>query len=221
MKKFIIIFLAALFASLTSLAQQHNWALFQKDNNSTNTASLDLGFDYGTVSTFRYSKFIYFHLPIMLNTDFTIPAGNQAFDDFRWRLSAQTRVLDWNNFGVILKYGAVIKRYESELARHIGFGREMAISAGYFRPKWFVAGDFGYDKTSITHIKHGETYKKYFPEAKDAWYESLAGSYNYGLQGGFSLKKIDINTRFGLHYDKRFKKHTIPYYGTLGVNYRF
>jgi hypothetical protein len=94
---------------------------------------------------------------------------------------------------------------------------------GYYRPKWFAAGEAGFDKAIVTDLKHTSAYKEQYPGVVDGWYEpSTGGNFYFGLQAGYSLKKHDIYIKAGKTLTEDFKsKPTIPFYAQLGYNFKF
>jgi hypothetical protein len=93
---------------------------------------------------------------------------------------------------------------------------------GVYRPGWFVAGEFGFDKAIITHITHSEWYRKYFyPEAKDGWYLDAGGTYHYGVSSGVSLGRMELLGRFGWQRTEEFEALQPPVYASVGVGFGF
>jgi hypothetical protein len=94
---------------------------------------------------------------------------------------------------------------------------------GYYKPKWFVAGEVGFDKAIVTYFKHSETFKEtIFTDVKDGWYEpSTGGNFLYGIQTGYSFNKSDITLNIGMVTTQDFKTTPlIPYYLMLGYIHR-
>ncbi len=93
---------------------------------------------------------------------------------------------------------------------------------GYYKPKWFVAGEVGFDKAIVTHFKHSENFINDFPNTQDGWYEpSTGGNFHYGIQTGYSFKNSDLTLTIGNFITQDFKTTPlIPYYFKLGYNYR-
>src|SRR5690606_28578105 len=88
-----------------------------------------------------------------------------------------------NNFRANTKIQGVFRRYGNDFVRLLNFGSDMSATIGYYKPKWFAAGEFGFDKAIVTHFLHSDMYKNNFSEAIDGWYEpSTGGNFYYGLQ---------------------------------------
>ncbi len=169
-------------------------------------------------SSFRFKTI----KPLLVFLDVTIPTGKKTLDDFKVRMGAQKKLIGFDKFIVSAAFSAIYRRYESDFVRMQNFGSEASATAGYYKKKWFVAGEFGFDKAIITQFKHKDEYKLLFPDVKDGWYEHSAGGiFNYGLQGGFSLKNADITINAGKLITQDFKTNpAIPFYVKFGFNIR-
>src|SRR6185436_5040918 len=95
-------------------------------------------------------------LPAVINAQLSVPAGSIHTDDFKTKLGLQVRVLRSGNFLTTVSAYGIFRRYESDLARFRNFGAEFSAAAGYYKPTWFAAGEFGFDKAITTHIRNGE-----------------------------------------------------------------
>jgi hypothetical protein len=95
--------------------------------------------------------------------------------------------------------------------------------AGYYRPRWFVSGEAGFDKAIVTHFKHSEAYKNQYPHVINGWYEpATGGNFYYGLQTGVSFRKHDLYLRAGKILSQDFKTPpTLPLYAQIGYNIKF
>jgi hypothetical protein len=96
----------------------------------------------------------------------------------------------------------------------------MSATIGYYKSKWFVAGEAEFDKAIITHFKHSKSYKEIYPLVKDGWYEpATGGNFYYGLQTGYSFKKNDIYLKAGKILNQDFQtRPLIPFSVQLGFN---
>ena len=104
----------------------------------------------------------------------------------------------------------------------MNYGSEFSALIGYYKPRWYIAGEFGFDKAITTHIRHSEEMKNQFPEIKDGWYIPTGGNYLYGLQLGYSFRKMDVTLKTGKTVAQGFKTSAMfPIYFQLGVNKKF
>lgn len=219
MKKIIISIIIVIAAVQFSNAQSYNWGAFNECG--THTLGAEFGLEYGMTIGLRYGYYLPVFLPMMFTADVQIPFGYQVMDDVKARIGVQLQMPAIQDFRFIVKYNLVSKRFNNPYTRQYSFGNEIGLIAGYYRQKWFVAAEFSYDNTSISHIHHSENYLDFYPDAKDGWYKNFAGNFYYGLQGGYSFKNIDLSLKVGQPRNKNFKMTTLPYSATLNVTYRF
>jgi hypothetical protein len=204
----------------TAFAQNINWRSIQTDQN--HIISLQTGFDYGFTTGIGYGYRLKTPKPILLNVEYSFPAGDHPFDDFKTRIGGQMEVFQFNGFSATVKAYCPFRRFENRQTRLVNFGGEFSGVVGYYKPKWFISGEFGLDKAIITHIKQSEEARKNGPSLQNGWYIPTGGNYFYGLQSGFSFGKNDISLKAGRIVSQGFKtRPLIPFYAELGYNRRF
>ncbi len=219
--KLIALIVITLIIKNCSYAQTLNWASLDKEQRHilNLNASLDFGVTYGI----GYSYHLKTNLPIVLNIEHSHPSGDKILEDFKTKIGGQIRWVQAGDFQVSTRIQGVFRRFENPLARLVNFGSDLSGTFGYYRPKWFVAGEVGFDKAIVTHFKHTQSYKDDFPAVQDGWYEpATGGNFYYGLQAGFSFKRSDIYLKAGYVLVQDFKtKPFLPYYAQLGYSRRF
>lgn len=217
----IVLLSLILIGSLQSIcAQTLNW---NSIGNSKHIVNLGVGWDYSLSYSLGYAYHVDTKLPLVLTTNFSIPSGENFLDDFKTKIGGQIVVLNKTNFKGSITINGIYRRYENPLVRLQNFGSEMKGTLGYYKPKWFVAGEIGFDKAIVTHFKHSETFRKnIYQDVKDGWYDpATGGNFLYGIMGGFSFKKSDLTLNAGKVITQDFKTAPlIPYYITLGFNYK-
>jgi hypothetical protein len=219
---YLILFLL-LFWHFTLRAQTINWAARA---DAQHIANLNIGMEHGIIYGLGYSypfssKLFSHHLfPMAAGLEFSIPAGNTIFDDFKTKFGIQANLLHVHNLRFNAKVYGVFRRYQNSFAGLLDFGSDLSGTIGYYKPKWFVAGEAGFDKAIVTHYKPSVLYKEQYPDATDGWSKRATGGYlYYGLQAGFSFKKQDVYLKAGkLLLQDLHNAPTVPMYGQLGVN---
>jgi hypothetical protein len=198
--------------------QNINWQSLDKEN--THIFSLNAGYEYGVVFGAAYSHQLKTKLPMLLNIEYSSPAGKKVFDDFKTKVGGQIRVIKIDNFCVSAKINGVFRRLDDPLVKIVNFGSDLSTTVGYYKPKWYVAGEAGFDKAIATHFKHTDLFKEYYAEVKNGWYQpATGGNFYYGLQAGFSFKKMDITLKGGKIITQNFKTTPlIPFYAQLALN---
>lgn len=221
MKKIIksIIPAMAIFFATMSYSQNQNWGNLTPEIK--HHVNLHLGWNYGLTFGLGYGYQFNFALPTVLNIDFSAPAGEDLFDDFKIKIGGQIKLYEIKNFCFAVNAHGVFRRYENDLVRMLNFGSDFSGVIGYYKPNWFIAGEAGFDKAIVTHFKHSQSYRdNNYEDVKDGWYEpATGGNFYYGVQTGFSVRKSEFTLAIGRVLTQDFKTMpTIPYYAQLGYN---
>jgi hypothetical protein len=97
------------------------------------------------------------------------------------------------------------------------------VLAGYYKPTWHAAGEFGFDKSITSHLKHSDIMRTNYPEIRDGWYIPSGGHYYYGIQAGKSLGEyLDLSLRLGATNAQDDDENAVlPYYLQLGLGIKF
>lgn len=219
---FISIIVLGILVNSPVTSQSINWASLNQGNR--HLIHLNIGWDYAATAAIGYGYQIQTRLfPIVTNLEYSIPSGSNALDDFKVKLGGQVRIFEYHNFQFSAKIQGVFRRYSNNLVRMINFGSDFSGIAGYYRPRWFVAGEAGFDKAIVTNFSHSDRYLGQYPGVEDGWYEpSTGGNFYYGIQAGLSFKWSDIYFRAGNVLTQDFKTTPlIPMYGQVGTNIKF
>lgn len=202
-------------------AQTLNWKTLDSTEHIFN---VNFGLDYSVSYGLSYGYKLNTKLPIVLNANFSMPSGNTLFDDFKTKIGGQVRLFNKSNFiGAVSIYG-VYRKSQTNLVSLQNFGSDMKGTIGYYKPKWFVATEVGFDKAIVTHFKHSQQFRdEIYADVVDGWYEpATGGNFYYGLQAGKSFKRADITLNLGKVISQDFKTSPLlPYYVNLGYNFRF
>lgn len=216
----LVLLLILTFHFIPTSAQTLNWNSLDSSKHIVNA---NFGLDYSVSYGFGYGYKLNTKLPIVLNANFYMPSGEQVFDDFKTKIGGKIRFYKIKDFQFSANIYGVFRRYENPLVCLINFGSDISTVAGYYKPKWFVAGEVGFDKAIVTHFKHSEVFKNtIYSNVKDGWYEpATGGNFYYGLQGGYTFKKVDITINLGKVVSQDFNTSPfLPFYINLGINYR-
>jgi hypothetical protein len=221
MKSIRVLLLFMIFSiGLVAKSQTLNWHNLKKDQR--NIVNVNAGIDYALTYGVGYGYQLKTKRPIVLNVEYSFPSGNNLFDDFKIKTGGQIRWLKSGNFYFSSKLQGVFRRYNNSYARLLNFGADLSTTAGYYKNKWFVAGELGFDKAIVTNFKHSDLYKANYPGVKDGWYEpSTGGNIYYGLQTGYSFKKNDIYLKVGKLVEQNLNTSPmLPFYVQIGLNLR-
>jgi hypothetical protein len=161
--------------------------------------------------------------PAVVGLDYSFPMGRDLTDDFKVRLGGQMEIVEIAGFSVTIKISSSFRRYQTQLVRIASFGSDFGLLAGYYRATWYAAGEFGFDKSITSHLKHSEIMRAYFPAIRDGWYLPSGGHFYYGIQGGKTIgESFDLSLRLGAtKVQFNDEEAVLPVYLQLGLGFRF
>lgn len=222
MKKILnIVLLITLISHFNKVfSQTLNWKILDGTNHILNA---NIGLDYSVSYGVGYGYKLNTKLPIVLNANFSLPAGENALDDFKNKIGGQICLVKKSNFLGIVSLFGIYRKYQTELVRLQNFGSDIKGTFGYYKERWFTTAEVGFDKAIVTHFKHTQKYRnEIYTDVVDGWYEpATGGNFYYGLQGGYSFKKLDMTINLGRVISQDFKTAPLlPFYINLGINYR-
>ena len=134
-------------------AQTINWA--NLDPEERHIFGANIGLDFGTVYGAGYGYHVKSNLvPFTVNIEFSTPVGEEFLDDFKSKAGVKIEWIDIHHFKFTTDLLGVFRRYENKIVRLLDFGCDLSGGIGYYRNRWFVSGEIGFDKAIITHFKH-------------------------------------------------------------------
>jgi hypothetical protein len=218
--------LAALMALVLGIAavsysQNINWRSLRDDQS--NVVRLTVGYDFGATAQLGYSRSFNIGKPVVVGLDCSVPMGSDALDDFKIVLGGQIELVQIDGFSATITLSSIFRRFQSQLVRIESFGSDFGILAGYYVPTWFVAGEFGFDKSITSHLTHSDVMRAVFPGIKDGWYLPSGGNYYYGIQAGKTLgESFELSLRVGrTDAQGNDENAVVPLYLRLGFNVKF
>jgi hypothetical protein len=202
-------------------SQNVNWRSFGEDQR--NVIQFGVGYDFGATAQLGYSRSFSWIRPVIVGLDYSFPMGSDLTDDFKVKLGGQIELVEIGGFSATINISSVFRRYQTELVSIASFGSDFAALAGYYKPTWYAAGEFGFDKSITSHLKHSDIMKANFPGIKDGWYLPSGGHYYYGIQAGKTIgESFDLSLRLGATYAQGNDENAVlPYYLQLGLGMRF
>jgi len=201
-------------------AQEINWS--EVSAGKKHFVTLNLGADYSTYYGLKYGYRIgNARLPLILDAEFSVPFGENVFDDWNARMGLQSKVWSHNNLWWSLRASVITRKFESEVADIMNFGSSLTSLFAYQKPKWGIAAEFNYERSEVSRIEH-RLLKDYYPEITDGWYNTGGGNLKMGLQAHVNVKTVNVFMHLGKTYGQDFKDNpTLPYYAKLGINKSF
>ena len=220
--RFVPTFLTLSFSTLVvgSATGQQNVARL---DSSANRIYTSFGLDPAFVTSIGYGRVIrLFGHRVELVGEVGMPVADVDARDFRVRLHAMTSILHWRSLHFTGAAAFITRGTENTIYDGFNFGADATGGLGIYRPGWFIAGEFGFDKAVITHVTHSEWYRTYFfPEARDGWYLNAGGTFHYGLASGITIGRFDLGTRVGWLQTEDFNELTPPIYASIALGVGF
>ena len=186
-------------------------------------AYFNIGLDPAVLVTCGYVRGIEVaNRDVMLSAELAIPIAAFDLKDYRLKVGGQTSLYRSKGWDVSARTSFILRGTENWMHSATNIGADITGLFGYYGKRWFAAGEFGLDKALATKITASNRYKQfYYDDFKDGWYGNPGGNFHYGLRTGFLMNPTEITLRFGLQRTEKFNKGFPPFFGVLGVNYRF
>ncbi len=221
MKKLLSAIVLLLAVVEAGVSQNVNWRSL--GDGQRNIIQFNLGYDFGATAQVGYGRSFTLIRPMLLELDYSSPMGDVITDDFKVRLGGQMEVVEIGGFSATIKISSVFRRYQTEFVRIASFGSDFAAVAGYYKPTWFAAGEFGFDKSITSHLRHSDIMRTYYPAIQDGWYIPSGGHYYFGVQAGKTLgEMLELSMRLGAtRAQDNDENALLPYYLQLGLGFRF
>jgi hypothetical protein len=221
MKTLLVTTLIITGLSGTARAQNISWKSLAEDQR--NIIQLTTGFEYGVTAQLGYGRSMMLIVPAVVGLDFSIPMGGSLVDDFKIRAGGQVEIIQIGGFSASVKIQGVFRRYQNDLVRIVSFGSDFAAIAGYYTTSWYGAGEFGFDKSIVSNLKHSEVMRANFPAIRDGWYLPVGGNFYFGVQAGKTIGELfEVSLRLGAtKAQMRDENAALPYYAQLGIGVRF
>lgn len=221
MKNLVKAILVAMALAEAGYSQNINWRSLGEDQR--NVVQFNFGYDFGVTAQLGYSRLFTLVRPVIVGLDFSVPMGSVLVDDFKVRMGGEVEIVQAGAFSATIKIASNLRRYQTQLVRIVSFGSDFALLAGYYKTTWYAAGEFGFDKSIATNLRHSDIMRAYFPAIRDGWYVPTGGHFYYGIQGGKTIgESFDLSLRLGgTRAQKHDEEAVLPYYAQLGLGVRF
>jgi hypothetical protein len=207
-------------ATAASLHAQWNVARFDMNRHRIHATA---GVDPAVITAVGYSYTRpVMGRPVQVGIEGGVVAASMDANDFRARLQAGLSVVQWKSLHVNASGAFVTRGTKNNLYKAITMGADVGTTVGMYTPRWFVAGETGYDKSVVTRLTHSDWYRTHFyPDAKSGWYVDTGGTWRFGGIAGVALGKTELVVRAGVPRTRRGNSIGVPYYASLGLGHAF
>ena len=192
-------------------------------DDTTQVATVTTGAEHGLVLGLGYARVQpVAGRPIVVGGDLSLGWAEIDLSDFRLRAGALAPIVGGRSWKVIGGLTTTVRGTENDIARMTNVGVDVAVLAGRYARRGFVAAELGFDWAMATHVAHGDAYRMtVYSDARDGWYGNPGGVLRAGLQGGVSLGRFDLVLRAGRLTDATGAPAKLPFYGTLSFATRW
>jgi len=212
--------LAALGAARTANAQA-----FSRLEPGQQTVTAEAGLQSAVVTSLGYAAGLRLRAldrTLMPFAQATLPVAQPDLHDFEARVGSQVSLIDVGWFDVSAQLAVEVAETQNSIYRGTALRTDVVLLAGHYGRRWFAVGEAGFDRAWLTYIKNSDWYRTYFYSgAKDGWYEGTGGTLHAGAKGGVTIGRVELVLRAGITKTEDLNNLDLPFYATLGANYRF
>jgi hypothetical protein len=147
-----------------------------------------------------------------------------GWDNSELEIGGLLPILQMGSFRVVNNLHASAGSVETQNFDSAKFAAGDELAVGFYHGSWFFAATGEYEKIYLSHIEHTEFYRKtYYEDAKDGWYGFPGGTFQFGIEGGVTIKKkYDIHLEVKVPYTESFNSYNgSPLHVNLRLGYRF
>ncbi|HMF44993.1 MAG TPA: hypothetical protein VKQ32_30190, partial [Polyangia bacterium] len=211
--------------ALLALAGSARAQSFSRLEAGQQTVTAETGLQSGIVTSLGYAAGLRLHAidrTLMPFAQATMLVARPDLHDYAFRGGAQISVLSVGWFDLSTQLAFDVAETENSIYRGTALRTDLVLLAGHYGRRWFAVAEAGYDRAWLTYIKNSDWYRTYFySDAKDGWYSGTAGMLHAGAKGGVTLGRVEVVLRAGITKTEDLNNLDLPFYATLGANYRF
>lgn len=191
-------------------------------DGSANVATLTTGAEHGLVVGVGYARVQpVADRALVLGGELAFGLAEPDVSDFRVRAGALAPIAARGPWRLLGGATAILRGTENDLGRLTNVGVDLAIVAGRYARRGFVAAELGFDWGMATYVAHSDAYRRVvYEDARDAWHGNAAGTLRAGVQAGVAIGRHDLVLRAGRTVAVG-EPGLIPFYATLSLDTRW
>jgi hypothetical protein len=219
--KAIIIALTLLF-TLNQLSAQ---TIINNNPDINNRVYLRTGIEPATMLTLGYERKFevgFLNQNIVGFAEFGSSVANFSNNDFK--VGGILPVFEKGNFKIVNNLNVSAGSMSAKNFDSKRFAAADEVAFGIYGENRFVALTAEYENIFLNKIEHSDFYKEtYFEDVVDGWYKGAGGRFQFGVEGGFTIKKrLDTHLEVKLPFTEKFNSYNgSPMHVNLGIAYRF
>jgi len=119
-------------------------------------AYFNFGLDPAVLTTFGYARgfeaaFINRH--VTASAELSLPVSKLDLNDYRLKIGARASVINYNSWDFSIPIHLILRGTQNWMHTATNFGADITALFGYYRDRWFVNLEFGYDSAFMTKIQ--------------------------------------------------------------------
>jgi hypothetical protein len=206
-------------------ARTANAQAFSRLEAGQQTVTTETGLQSGIVTSLGYAAGLRIgaiNRTLMPFAQGTLLMARPDLQDYAFRVGSQLSLVQIGWFDLSAQLAFEVAGTDNSIYRGTALRTDAVLLAGHYGRRWFAVAEAGYDRAWLTYIKNSDWYRtNVYPDAKDGWYGGAAGQWHAGGKGGVRLGPVEVVLRAGVNKTQTLRDLDLPFYATLGANYRF
>jgi len=216
--------LALVFVAATVAARRADAQAFSRLEAGQQAVTVETGLASGIVTSLGYAAGLRLGgvgtlIPF---AQATLVVARPDLHDGALKAGAQAGLLHAGWFDLSARLALEVASTENSIYDGTAFRTDLTLYAGHYGRRWFAVGEVGYDRTWLTYLKNSDFYRTYvYSGAQDGWYAGTGGVLRGGAKGGLTISRVELVLEAGVNKTETLQDLDLPFYTTLGANYRF
>jgi hypothetical protein len=210
--------------ALLGLARSANAQSFSRLESGQQTVTAETGLQSGVVTSLGYAaglRMSAIDRTLIPFAQATLLVARPDLHDYGLRVGSQISVVSIGWFDLSAQLALGVAGTENSIYTGTALRSELVLLAGHYGRRWFAVAEAGHDRAWLTYIENSAYYRSFYPDAKDGWYGATGGKLHAGGKGGVSIGRVEVVLRAGVVKTETLEDLDLPFYATLGANYRF
>ncbi len=215
----------AVFVLALATARAANAQAFSRLDPGQQTVTTETGLQSGIVTSLGYAAGLRVRAidrTLMPFAQATLLVAKPDLHDYALRAGAQVSLVEVGWFDLSMQLAFEVAGTENSIYGGTALRSDVVLLAGHYGRRWFAVAEVGYDRAWLTYIENSDYYRSVaFAEARDGWYSGAAGKLHAGAKGGVNIGPVEVVLRAGVNKTQALNDLDLPFYATVGANYRF
>jgi hypothetical protein len=208
-----------------ALARPANAQAFSRLESGQQTVTTETGLQSGIITSLGYAAGLRVRAidrTLMPFAQATLLVARPDLHDYALRAGSQVSLVEVGWFDLSMQLAFEVAGTQNSIYGGTALRSDVVLLAGHYGRRWFAVAEAGYDRAWLTYIENSDYYRSVaFADARDGWYSGGAGKLHAGAKGGVTIGPVEVVLRAGVNKTQALNDLDLPFYATLGANYRF